>query len=52
MQKTPSKWELINWVWTISTDVILYNVLGHRGFMYLFYSLWFGYGIHPAGTFI
>ncbi|KAJ3078318.1 Sphingolipid delta(4)-desaturase DES1, partial [Quaeritorhiza haematococci] len=50
MQKQPSKWEIINWVFTISTDVILWNVCGPRGFLYLFLSLWFGYGIHPAAA--
>jgi sphingolipid delta-4 desaturase len=52
MNKAPSNWELINIAWTITTDVILYRFLGHDGFMYLFYSLWFGYGIHPAGIFL
>lgn len=52
-QKTPTKWELINWLFTISSDYLVYQTCGLRGLLYLTLSLWFGYGIHPAaGHFI
>lgn len=49
MQKKPTKWELINIAFTICTDTIIWNICGSRGLLYLFCSLWFGYGLHPAG---
>lgn len=33
---------------TIACDVLIYNTFGPRGFLYIFCSLWFGYGLHPA----
>lgn len=50
LQKTPSAWELINWAFTITTDLIIYKTCGAWGLFYLFLSLWFGYGIHPAAA--
>lgn len=50
MQKTPSNWELFNIAWTVTTDLLVYRYCGAGGFMYLFYSLWFGYGIHPGAA--
>ncbi|KAI8808228.1 fatty acid desaturase-domain-containing protein [Cladochytrium replicatum] len=50
MQKEPSKWELVNWVWTITTDILVWTYCGPRGLLYLFLSLWFGYGIHPGAA--
>ncbi|KNC99292.1 uncharacterized protein SPPG_05546 [Spizellomyces punctatus DAOM BR117] len=50
MQKRPSRWELYNWVFTITTDALVWIYCGPRGFLYLFLSLWFGYGIHPAAA--
>ncbi|KAI9183257.1 sphingolipid delta-4 desaturase [Blastocladiella emersonii ATCC 22665] len=47
MLKTPQKWEIINWAWTISTDLAVFHFCGPRGLFYLFLSLWFGYGLHP-----
>ncbi|KAI9179300.1 sphingolipid delta-4 desaturase [Blastocladiella emersonii ATCC 22665] len=50
MLKPPQKWEIINWIWTISTDLAVYHFCGGRGFFYLFLSLWFGYGLHPGAA--
>lgn len=48
--KSLSKWELINAVFTVCMDVFLLSTLGVQAFMYLFMSLWFGYGLHPAAA--
>ena len=50
MGKSPSKWEIINWVFTISTNIAVYATCGWRGLGYLFASLWLGYGIHPGAA--
>ncbi|KAI8926409.1 fatty acid desaturase-domain-containing protein [Entophlyctis helioformis] len=50
MQKAPSGWEYVNWIVTLSSDAFLWHLCGPRGFLYLFLSLWFGYGIHPAAA--
>ena len=50
MQKKPTFWELINWAFTITTDALIINYCGLRGFWYLVVSLWLGYGIHPAAA--
>lgn len=50
LQKAPSTWELINWAFTICTDIVVWHVCGPRGFLYMILSLWFGYGIHPAAA--
>jgi sphingolipid delta-4 desaturase len=50
MQKAPSQWEVINAIVIISTDILVYSVCGLRGLLYLFLSLWFGFGIHPAAA--
>lgn len=52
-QKPPGRWEIYNLLFTICTDILIYNICGLGGFMYLFCCLWFGYGLHPAaGHFI
>ncbi|KAH8556545.1 fatty acid desaturase-domain-containing protein [Umbelopsis sp. PMI_123] len=48
--KSPSKWELINVVFTICTDAIVVKLAGWRGLGYLFVSLWFGYSLHPGAA--
>ncbi|KAI9137787.1 fatty acid desaturase-domain-containing protein [Paraphysoderma sedebokerense] len=48
--KKPQKWEVINWIWTIFTDYLIYQYCGARGLFYVVLSLWFGYGIHPAAA--
>ncbi|KAJ1565228.1 Sphingolipid delta(4)-desaturase DES1, partial [Nowakowskiella sp. JEL0078] len=50
MKKAPSSWEYINWIWTISTDILIWKVCGARGLLYLFLSLWLGYGLHPGAA--
>lgn len=48
--KTPSDWEIINWITQLSADYILYQVCGFKGMMYLFLSLWLGYSFHPVAA--
>ncbi|KAJ3284092.1 hypothetical protein HK104_010111 [Borealophlyctis nickersoniae] len=50
MGKAPSKWEIINWIFTISTDVMVWKICGPKGLLYLFLSLWLGYGLHPGAA--
>ncbi|KNE60598.1 hypothetical protein AMAG_05978 [Allomyces macrogynus ATCC 38327] len=50
MLKTPQTWEIINWIWTISSDLAVFSLCGPRGLAYLALSLWFGYGLHPAAA--
>ncbi|KAF9319145.1 fatty acid desaturase-domain-containing protein [Linnemannia elongata] len=50
MKKTPSTWEIYNIIFTITTDVLVAHFCGLRGLLYLFVSLWFGYGLHPGAA--
>ena len=50
MQKQPNRWEIINAVFTITTDYTIYKTCGAKGLFYLFLSLWLGYGIHPGAA--
>ena len=52
-QEDAEFWEYVNLAFTAVSDVLILQFLGVRGFLYLFMSLWFGYGLHPAaGHFI
>ena len=48
MKKSPTKWELINWAFTLTTDFIVYWYSGWLGLGYLGLSLWLGYTFHPG----
>ena len=48
--KTPSYWEMINWVVTLCTDFIVYLLAGWTGLVYLMVSVWLGFSFHPAGA--
>ncbi|CAG8601014.1 22664_t:CDS:2 [Dentiscutata erythropus] len=50
MRKTPQFWEYVNWVFTITTNSLVYYYCGPRGLLYLVLSLWLGYGVHPAAA--
>ncbi|KAG0325190.1 Sphingolipid delta(4)-desaturase DES1 [Dissophora globulifera] len=50
MKKTPSTWEVYNIIFTVTTDVLVAKFCGLRGLLYLFVSLWFGYGLHPGAA--
>ncbi|KAK3810734.1 MAG: fatty acid desaturase-domain-containing protein [Linnemannia gamsii] len=50
MKKKPSTWEVYNIIFTISTDILVAKFCGLRGLLYLFVSLWFGYGLHPGAA--
>ncbi|KAJ3046055.1 Sphingolipid delta(4)-desaturase DES1 [Rhizophlyctis rosea] len=50
MQKRPTDWEVINAVFTISTNILVWTFCGPKGLLYLFLSLWLGYGIHPGAA--
>ncbi|KAJ2692610.1 sphingolipid delta-4 desaturase, partial [Coemansia sp. RSA 1285] len=41
-QKQLSRWELINWAWTIACDVAVFKVCGARGMLYLVISVLLG----------
>ncbi|KAI8917085.1 fatty acid desaturase-domain-containing protein [Powellomyces hirtus] len=49
-QKKPSTWEIYNILWSVATDILVVKFCGWRGFLYLFLSLWLGYGVHPAAA--
>ncbi|KAI9313816.1 fatty acid desaturase-domain-containing protein [Dichotomocladium elegans] len=47
---TPSKWEIINLIFTISMDIVIQQTCGSLGLAYLFLSLYFGYSLHPGAA--
>ncbi|KAL1915913.1 uncharacterized protein VTP21DRAFT_6301 [Calcarisporiella thermophila] len=49
-QKVPQKWEVINLLFTVATDYLVFRYCGLRGLLYLFLSLWMGYSLHPAAA--
>jgi hypothetical protein len=40
--------ELINWVFIIFTNTLIYQYLGKGAFLYLLLSTFFSMGLHPA----
>ncbi|KAL0091292.1 fatty acid desaturase-domain-containing protein [Phycomyces blakesleeanus] len=46
----PSKWEIINLIFTVCTDIIIQQVCGWTGLGYLMLSLWLGYSLHPGAA--
>jgi len=48
--KKPNKWEIYNWMSCIVTNYIILRYCGGRGLLYLFLSLYLGYGIHPGAA--
>ncbi|KAF9315126.1 Sphingolipid delta(4)-desaturase DES1 [Podila horticola] len=50
MKRSPSTWEIYNVVFTLTTDMLVVRFCGLRGLLYLFLSLWFGYGLHPGAA--
>ncbi|KAJ3164148.1 hypothetical protein HDU88_005652 [Geranomyces variabilis] len=49
-QKRPSAWEIYNVIFSVLVDIVVVHTCGWRGLGYLFFSLWFGYGVHPAAA--
>lgn len=49
-QKKPTKWEIINWIFTISSNTLICYFNGWKGLLYIFLSLWLGYGFHPGAV--
>ncbi|KAI8142708.1 fatty acid desaturase-domain-containing protein [Fennellomyces sp. T-0311] len=47
---TLSKWEVINLVFSVTMDTLIYLTCGGRGLAYLFLSLYFGYSLHPGAA--
>ncbi|KAI9490662.1 fatty acid desaturase-domain-containing protein [Zychaea mexicana] len=47
---TPSKWEIINTVFTVAMDTLITKTCGWRGLGYLFLSLYLGYSLHPGAA--
>ncbi|KAG0366007.1 fatty acid desaturase-domain-containing protein [Gamsiella multidivaricata] len=50
MKKKPSTWEIYNIIFTVCSDALVVKFCGLRGLLYLFVSLWFGYGLHPGAA--
>jgi sphingolipid delta-4 desaturase len=51
--KTPTKWELINWVTQMSFNVAIVYTLGGKALAYFFIGTLLGLGLHPvAGHFV
>lgn len=50
MKRSPSTWEIYNVIFTLMTDMLVVRYCGLRGLLYLFLSLWFGYGLHPGAA--
>lgn len=48
--KRPSKWEIINWMTTLTTDYLIYRCSGCTGLLYLSLSTWLGLSLHPAAA--
>ena len=49
-QKPPTRWEIINLIWTVVCDVVIYSTCGGLGLLYCFLSLWLGYSLHPGAA--
>lgn len=47
---SPSKWEIINVVFSVVSDYVIYRVCGPLGLLYLLLSLWTGYSLHPGAA--
>ncbi|ORX52283.1 hypothetical protein DM01DRAFT_320520 [Hesseltinella vesiculosa] len=45
-----SKWEIVNLVFSVVSDYLIYRFCGAAGLLYLFLSLWFGYSLHPGAA--
>ncbi|CAG8450249.1 11770_t:CDS:2 [Funneliformis caledonium] len=50
MGKEPSNWEIVNWIFNITVNYLVYNFCGLRGLSYLLLCLWLGYSLHPAAA--
>ncbi|KAJ2183739.1 sphingolipid delta-4 desaturase, partial [Coemansia sp. RSA 522] len=50
MKKTPQRWELINWAFTVFMDVMIVRYMSIRSLAYLAVSVFFGYGMHPGAA--
>ncbi|CAO3599578.1 unnamed protein product [Absidia cylindrospora] len=47
---TPSKWEIINVIFSVLSDAVIYWFCGPIGLLYLLLSLWTGYSLHPGAA--
>jgi sphingolipid delta-4 desaturase len=47
---SPSHWERVNLVFTILVNLVIWQVCGSFGLLYLFLSLWVGYSVHPGAA--
>ena len=50
MGKDYSFWERVNIAWTFLCDAVIVYMFGLRGLLYLFLSLWLGFGIHVGAA--
>jgi len=53
LPKSPAFFDLINWITVFISDVLIYQYFGSKFLCYLFFSAYFGSGLHPvAGHFV
>ncbi len=50
LQKTPTNWEIFNWVFCIANDSVMYYLFGYKPFVYMCLSLVLGFGCHPGAA--
>ncbi|KAF9404776.1 Sphingolipid delta(4)-desaturase DES1 [Podila epigama] len=50
MKRAPTTWEIYNVIFTLVSDMLIVRFCNLRGLLYLFLSLWFGYGLHPGAA--
>ena len=46
----PSRLEIVNFLWTLTTNLLILYGCGWRGLLYLLASLWLGYSFHPVAA--
>jgi sphingolipid delta-4 desaturase len=44
--KSMSNWEKYNWIWTVASNILIYQLTGVRGILYLCVGAWSGFSIH------
>ncbi|KAJ2611568.1 sphingolipid delta-4 desaturase [Coemansia sp. RSA 1804] len=50
LKKQPQRWELINWAFIVSVDILIARYMSVRSLAYLAVSVFFGYGMHPGAA--
>ncbi|KAJ2548130.1 sphingolipid delta-4 desaturase [Coemansia sp. RSA 1933] len=50
LKKQPQRWELVNWAFIVSVDLLTIRYMSVRSLAYLAVSVFFGYGMHPGAA--